>query len=57
MVYILWRIGWLRTRRDVMISIFTAFMVVFWIMTIVGSAFRGAGQELVMPWNVPRIDG
>ena len=57
MVYIFWRIGWLRTRRDVIISIFTAFMVVFWIMTIVGSAFRGAGQELVMPWNVPRIDG
>ena len=57
LVYILWRIGWMRTRRDVMISIFTAFMVVFWIMTIVGSAFRGAGQELVMPWNVPRIDG
>jgi hypothetical protein len=30
---------------------------VFWIMTIVGSAFRGEGQDLVPPWEVPRIDG
>jgi hypothetical protein len=55
--YILWRLRWLRTRRDLMIAIFTGFMVVFWVMTIVGSAFRGAGQELVWPWDVPRIDG
>ena len=57
MIYILWRLRWARTRRDVVISIFTAFMVVFWIMTLVGSGFRGAGQELVWPWDVPRIDG
>jgi hypothetical protein len=57
LVYILWRIGWLITRRDMVISLFTGFIVVYWIMTIVGSAFRGGGQELVMPWDVPRIDG
>jgi hypothetical protein len=57
LIYLLWRIGWVRTRRDVVIAIFTGFIVVFWVMTIVGSAFRGAGQELVWPWNVPRIDG
>ncbi|MPZ48531.1 MAG: hypothetical protein GEU75_04325 [Dehalococcoidia bacterium] len=57
MVFVLWRIGWLRTRRDVMIAIFTAFITIFWVMTIVGSAFRGAGQDLVAPWDVPRIDG
>jgi hypothetical protein len=57
LVYILWRIRWVRTSRDVMIAIFTGFMVIFWLMTIVGSAFRGAGQELVWPWDVPRIDG
>ena len=57
MLYVLWRIGWLLTRRDVMISLFSAFMVVFWVMTIIGSGFRGAGQELVWPWDVPRIDG
>jgi quinol-cytochrome oxidoreductase complex cytochrome b subunit len=57
LIYILWRIGWIVTRRDVMLSIFTGFIVVYWIMTIVGAAFRGEGQELVMPWDVPRIDG
>lgn len=57
MIYILWRIGWLNTRRDVMISLFSGFMVVYWVMTIVGAAFRGAGQDLVPPWDVPRIDG
>jgi len=56
LVYQLWRIGWIRTRRDVMLSIFSGFIVVYWVMTIVGAAFRGAGQELVAPWDVPRID-
>ncbi len=57
LLYLLWRLGWMRTRRDVMIAVFTGFIVVFWIMTIVGSAFRGSGQQLVWPWDVPRIDG
>ena len=53
----LWRIGWVNTRRDVMIAIFSAFITVYWVMTIVGAAFRGQGQDLVVPWEVPRIDG
>ena len=57
MVYILWRIGWLRTRRDVIIAIFSGFIMVYWTLTIAGAAFRGAGQELVFPWDVPTIDG
>ena len=57
MVYILWRIRWVNNRRDVMLAVFSGFMAVFWVMTIVGAAFRGAGQDLVMPWDVPRIDG
>lgn len=57
MLYILWRIRWLNTRRDVMIALFSGFIAVYWVMTIVGAAFRGAGQELVPPWDVPRIDG
>jgi hypothetical protein len=56
LIYILWRIGWINTRRDVMLSLFSGFIVVYWVMTIVGAAFRGQGQELVMPWDVPRID-
>jgi hypothetical protein len=57
MVYVFWRIGWLRTRRDVMIALFSGFLGAFWTMTIVGAAFRGAGQDLVLPWQVPHIDG
>ena len=57
LVYILWRIGWVNNRRDVALSVFTGFIVVYWVMTIVGAAFRGMGQELVPPWDVPRIDG
>jgi hypothetical protein len=57
LIYILWRINWVNTRRDVMISLFSGFIVAYWVMTIIGAAFRGQGQELVWPWDVPRIDG
>jgi quinol-cytochrome oxidoreductase complex cytochrome b subunit len=57
LIYILWRINWVNTRRDVMLSLFSGFIVAYWVMTLVGAAFRGQGQELVWPWDVPRIDG
>jgi quinol-cytochrome oxidoreductase complex cytochrome b subunit len=57
LIYILWRINWVNTRRDVMLSLFSGFIVAYWVMTIIGAAFRGAGQTLVWPWDVPRIDG
>ncbi len=57
MVFLLWRIRWVSNRRDVMLALFSGFITVYWVMTIVGAAFRGAGQELVAPWDVPRIDG
>jgi len=57
LIYLLWRIGWVNTRRDVFLSLFSGFIVSYWVMTIVGAAFRGAGQDLVLPWDVPRIDG
>ena len=57
LVFVLWRIRWVNNKRDVMLALFSGFMSVFWLMTIVGAAFRGAGQELVAPWDVPRIDG
>ena len=56
LIYILWRINWVNSRRDVILSIFSGFIVVYWVMTLIGAAFRGAGQELVWPWDVPRID-
>jgi quinol-cytochrome oxidoreductase complex cytochrome b subunit len=57
LIYILWRINWLNTRRDVLLALFSGFIVAYWVMTIMGAMFRGAGQELVFPWDVPRIDG
>jgi quinol---cytochrome c reductase cytochrome c subunit, bacillus type len=57
LLYGLWRIGWLRTRRDICIAIFSGFIAVYFFMTIVGAAFRGSGQDLVYPWDVPHIDG
>lgn len=41
------------TKRDAMIAVFTGFMTVFVVMTIVGTAFRGEGMALTWPWNVP----
>jgi menaquinol-cytochrome c reductase cytochrome b/c subunit len=55
LVYILWRIRWIITRRDVLLCLFSGFIVAYWLMTIVGAGFRGAGQELVLPWQVPHI--
>jgi menaquinol-cytochrome c reductase cytochrome b/c subunit len=57
LVYGLWRIRWIQTRRDVMLCLMSGFLATFWVMTIIGAAFRGAGQDLVFPWDVPRIDG
>jgi hypothetical protein len=57
LIYTLWRIGWVNTRRDVFLSLFSGFIVAYWVMTIVGAMFRGAGQDLSLPWDVPRIDG
>ena len=40
------------TKRDAMIAVFSGFMTVFVVLTIVGTAFRGAGMELLFPWDV-----
>lgn len=40
------------TKRDAMIAIFTGFMALFVVLTIIGTAFRGQGMELLYPWDV-----
>lgn len=57
LILILRRLGWVQTTHDVMIVLFSGFVTVYWVMTIVGAAFRGAGQDLVLPWDVPRPEG
>ncbi|HET7769741.1 MAG TPA: RING finger protein [Chloroflexota bacterium] len=41
------------TVRDVMVAFFTAFAVSWVLMAVIGSAFRGPGQELFWPWAMP----
>ena len=57
LIVILRRLRWVDTTRDVMIALFTGFLATYWVLTIIGAAFRGAGQDLVLPWDVPRPDG
>ncbi|HWO93413.1 MAG TPA: menaquinol-cytochrome C reductase [Dehalococcoidia bacterium] len=54
LVAVLWALRWLRSVRDLMIVLFSGFMAVYVTLTVVGTAFRGEGQELVPPWDVPR---
>lgn len=56
LIYTLRRLGWMHSVRDGVIAIFTGMIVVYFILTIIGAGFRGAGQDLVMPWDVPTID-
>ena len=45
-------LGWIHTRRDIALLIFSAFIGVYLTTTIVGTAFRGQGQDLKPPWDI-----
>lgn len=47
-----WKVGLARTRRDHMILQFSGFIAVYLLMTIIGTAFRGQGMELLPFWEV-----
>lgn len=51
-LYALFRVGWLRTRRDVFIVMFTCVMTAYLVLSLVGSFFRGQGQALIWPWEI-----
>lgn len=40
------------SRRDVLIALFSAFVVTYIVLTIVGTAFRGEGMKLFWPWDI-----
>lgn len=44
---------WRPSAREVMIGLFTAFVVTYVLLTIVGLFFRGLGMHLTWPWNLP----
>src|SRR3954469_19497331 len=39
------------TRRELIIALFTGFVVSYIVLTISGTSFRGEGQNLVFPWQ------
>jgi len=41
------------TRRELIIALFTGFFVTYIVLTFFGTSFRGEGQELTWPWNLP----
>lgn len=41
------------TRRELIIALFTGFFVSYILLSIFGTSFRGEGQELTWPWNLP----
>ena len=41
------------TRRELIIALFTGFVVAYIVLTISGTSFRGEGQNLVFPWQLP----
>lgn len=41
------------TRREMIIGLFTAFVVTYLVLTFSGTSFRGEGQNLVFPWQLP----
>jgi menaquinol-cytochrome c reductase cytochrome b/c subunit len=57
LVYLQWRIGWVVTRRDALIVLFSGFVGAYGVLTMSGTAFRGQGQELVWPWEVKISEG
>ncbi len=49
---VLHKTGIAQTRRDHMIAQFAGFIAVFVVLTLLGTAFRGQGMELLWPWEV-----
>ncbi|MCH7484653.1 MAG: hypothetical protein IIA90_05835 [Chloroflexi bacterium] len=56
-IYVLFRVGWLRTKRDLFIVMFTAVLVAYLALSMVGSFFRGEGQNLIWPWEIKVDEG
>ena len=54
LVYIVKRV-WNADMREVMVALFTGFVMAYVVLTISGTAFRGHGMELNWPWQNPRV--
>lgn len=43
------------TRRELIIALFTGFFVTYFVLGIIGTSFRGEGQSLTWPWDLPLV--
>ncbi|PZC41944.1 MAG: Cytochrome b(C-terminal)/b6/petD [Chloroflexi bacterium] len=50
------KLGWIHSRRDIALLVFTGFIAVFIVTTAVGQFFRGQGQELRPPWDIVVVE-
>jgi menaquinol-cytochrome c reductase cytochrome b/c subunit len=57
MLWVMWRIGWINNRRDALIALFSGFVGAYGVLTMVGTGFRGQGQELEWPWQLHSLEG
>lgn len=57
MIYTFWRLGWVFDRRSALLALFSGFVTAYGVLTLVGTAFRGQGQELVFPWELKVSEG
>ncbi len=57
LIFSLWKVGWVVTRRDALIVLFSGFVAAYGVLTLTGTAFRGQGQELVFPWDLSVSEG
>ena len=53
LLVLLARVRWRANRHETMIALFTGFVVTYFLLTIVGTAFRGPGMDLFWPWQMP----
>lgn len=43
------------TTREMIIALYTGFFVAYWLLAFIGTSFRGPGQELMWPWDLPLV--
>lgn len=43
------------TTRELIIALYTGFFVTYWLLAIIGTSFRGQGQDLTWPWDLPLV--
>jgi uncharacterized transporter YbjL len=43
------------TTRELIIALYTGFFVTYWVLGFIGTSFRGPGQELMWPWDLPLV--